>query len=461
LLGKPRSSLLLLSALLGGLGFPGSLCAQAKPAAKAQKPYVGPPSPQSKHYPILLLAFGNAPNWSLRIGQKGPERFDREGYPPIPLESLEVTHEDEVDTWTYHAKDSATGAAVSIRISRGACTDATSDGLSLAKPPTGKFPFIASVDHAQTGSVKGCARIAAELFPRINNQPLDDDDDAAKDQPPVPTITNFKPPIAYAYLNSTGKITFKKVTVIHAISAPSRDYSVSHDGSRLLYSREDKAGNGAIVLYEFATQKSTELVKGNVREPIWSPDDSHFAFLKNVDDKWQLWSGTISAPETALSLYAGDLVSTHGWVDLHTLLVKDRQDLLWLSDSGVIQQRITELDLLGDAFTPSSMNTFRVHPLNADLLLVSAKLAKPQQGVPVDDKIGGSAGLFLYEIRSKRRVLLITPNFSSQNAEWSRDGLQIFFTATDSGHHSVTNRIFWDGTGLIKFLTGTNLTVGQ
>jgi uncharacterized membrane protein len=437
--------------------------AAQKPAAGAtggQKTAVGPPSPQSKHYPILLLAFGNAPNWSLRIGQKGPERFDREGYPPIPLESVEVTHEGAVDTWTYHAKDSATGAPVAIRVSRGSCTDAASDGISLTKPAGGKFPFSASVEHAQTGAVKGCARIAAELFPRINNQPLDEDDDT-KDKPPIPTVTNFKPPVAIAYVNAAGKLVFKKGATIRVIPAESRDFFVSHDGTRLLYSREDKSGNKAIVLYDFGTQKSADLAKGSVRQALWSPEDSRIAYLKSVEGKWQLWLATIATPENAVSLYAGDLTSIDGWVDSHTLLARDRQDLLWLSDSGVIQQRIAEKDVLGDDFTSSSVNTFRTHPLNPDLLLVSAKLAKAQQGIPVDDRIGGSAGLFLYEIRSKRRVPLSTPNFSSQDAEWSRDGLQIFFTATDSAHHSVTNRIFWDGTGLVKFLTGTNLVVGQ
>jgi uncharacterized membrane protein len=437
--------------------------AAQKPAAgvtAGQKTAVGPPSPQSKHYPILLLAFGNAPNWSLRIGQKGPERFDREGYPPIPLESVEVTHEGAVDTWTYHAKDSATGAPVAIRVSRGSCTDAANDGISPTKPAGGKFPFSASVEHAQTGAVKGCARIAAELFPRINNQPLDEDDDA-KHKPPAPTVTNFKPPVAIAYLNSAGKIVFKKGAAIHVVPSESPEFSVSHDGSRLLYLREEKSGNKAIALYDFASQKSTDLTKGNVREAFWSPEDSRFAFLKNVDGKSQLWLGTIASPDSAASIYSGDLTSIHSWTDPHTLLVRDKQDLLWLSDTGVIQQRIAEKDFLGDDFISSSINTFRVHPLNPDLMLISAKLAKPQQGVPLDDRIGGSAGLLLYEIRSKRRVPMPTPNFSSQSAEWSRDGLQVFFTATDSAHHSVTNRIFWDGTGLIKYLTGTNLVVGQ
>src|SRR6266852_1225761 len=99
------------SLLLAGL--PALSFGQTPPPAK--KLPAGPPAPQSTHYPILILAFGNNPNWSLRIGQKGPERLDRPGYPPIPLEPAEVTHEGAADSWTYHAKDSGTGAAASAR----------------------------------------------------------------------------------------------------------------------------------------------------------------------------------------------------------------------------------------------------------------------------------------------------------------------------------------------------------
>ncbi len=82
LLPKSRNakSLLLASLVLlvGSSSF-----AQSPTAPK--KPPAGPPAPQSKHYPILLLALGNDPSWSLRIGQKGPERLDRPAYPPITL----------------------------------------------------------------------------------------------------------------------------------------------------------------------------------------------------------------------------------------------------------------------------------------------------------------------------------------------------------------------------------------
>jgi uncharacterized membrane protein len=167
----------------------------APPAAsssQAKKPAAGPATPQSTHYPILLLVQGNDQSWSLRIGLRGPERLDRNGYPPIPLEPTDVAREGATDSWTYHAKDSQTGAAVSVHIAREACTDSAS---------TTKFAFTASVEHTQIGAMQGCARVATELFPKINNQPTDDDDDA-KDKPAAPTITHFKPPVAVAYINA-------------------------------------------------------------------------------------------------------------------------------------------------------------------------------------------------------------------------------------------------------------------
>src|SRR5262249_61131186 len=86
----------------------------------------GPSAPQSRLFPILLPARGKNPAWSVRIGQKGPERLDRPGYPPITLESAEVTNETSGQAWVYHAKDTATGASVTVHLSREACSDAVS-----------------------------------------------------------------------------------------------------------------------------------------------------------------------------------------------------------------------------------------------------------------------------------------------------------------------------------------------
>src|SRR5712692_6186902 len=121
----PKHFLFVASLLLAGL--PTLSFGQNPPPAK--KLPTGPPSPQSTHYPILILAFGNDPNWSLRIGQKGPERLDRPGYPPVPLEPSDVTHEAGADSWTYHAKDSATLGKVLLPRLRRARAARRTEGL--------------------------------------------------------------------------------------------------------------------------------------------------------------------------------------------------------------------------------------------------------------------------------------------------------------------------------------------
>src|SRR2546429_3488820 len=80
--------------LLGQALAPTANKAQAPPAkSPASKPPMGPPVSQSRHYPILLIAQGTDPSWSLRLGMKGPERLDRAGYPPVPLEPSDVEQE--------------------------------------------------------------------------------------------------------------------------------------------------------------------------------------------------------------------------------------------------------------------------------------------------------------------------------------------------------------------------------
>jgi uncharacterized membrane protein len=454
---RPRYFLPLACVLL--MGITASALGQNPPPAK--KPVTGPPSPQSTHYPILLLAFGNEPNWSLRIGLKGPERLDRPGYPPIPLEPAEVTHEAAADSWTYHAKDSATGAAVAVHVSREACSDALNDTLTPTLPPGGKFAFRASVEHAQIGSLKGCARIAAELFPKINNRP-DEEDDATKNKPPAPTVTNFKLPVAVAFIDSQARVVMKRGSVAHVVAPDGVPLSVSHEGKQLLYRRLDPAKKQRIFLYDFSTAKTTDVSSGEVAEALWSPDDTRIAFTRFADSKWGFCIAPINATDQAVPLYGSEILHVQGWADAHTVLVSDSQQISWISDDGKIQSTLSIKDLLGESFTASSGDTIRIHPLNPDLLLVSAQKTPPAASTAKNSPAGPGTGIFLYEIHSKRRVSLTLPDLAVQYAEWSRDGLQIFFTGTDSSRRSsATYRIFWDGTGLQKYSSGTHLVIGQ
>lgn len=450
--------------LLGGVlllgGLPALTWGQNPPPAKkpVQLP-AGPPAPQSTHYPIFILAFGNEPNWSLRVGLKGPERLDRPGYPPIPLEPAEVTHE-AADSWTYHAKDSATGALVALHLSREACTDAKNDTLTPTPPPSGKYPFLASVVHAQLGSLKGCARIAAELFPRINNQP-DEDEDPDKKKPPAPTITNFKAPAAVAYLNSAGAVVLSRGKAKKIAAPEGSDLALSHDGKKLLYTRSDsKTGpERTIVIYDFDSGKSLDLVHGYVRQAFWSPDDSHIAYLKALDRSWQVWTFASSSPESAVAFSPQPVSALQGWIDNHTILATDMLNAYWLSDE-TLPQAVALRDIYGLTFQVMSSDTIRVSPINPDLLLISADYLAAPTRAPVDS-MGLAAGFFLYELRSKRRTTLCPPEQWGRGAEWSRDSLQVFFNGMDSAHRPIVNRIFWDGTSLLRTLTGSNYVVGQ
>jgi uncharacterized membrane protein len=467
-----RSLVLLVTGFLGFFAFPSVSFAQAQPAAPAKKPPMGPPSPQSTHYPILILAFGKDPNWSVRIGLKGPERLDRPGYPPIPLEPSEVTHDAGADSWTYHAKDSATGAVVTVHLSREACTDASTDTLTATPLPSGKYTFRVSVDHAQIGSLKGCARVATELFPKINNQPDQEEDDAKKKPPvPVSTVTNFKPPVAVAYLNSAGSVVFKRGQVARVVPAKhATSLSISPDGKKLVFQNVESVGNGQGVQstvneYEFDTNTSKELLRGEVQFPYWSPDGTRIAYVKtpHTSSGWEIWVFPDGSPGSASLTYSGLLsFFLHGWADSHTFLVTDQNNLYWIGDDGIIKQTIPIKDLCGNApFSVFPPQRFTPNPINPDLLLVEARLESAPPGSPVDLPEGTMGGFFLYEIRSKRRVLLSPTSLNASGPEWSRDGFQIFFTGRDSSRHLATYRIFWDGVGLQKYLSGTGLVIGQ
>jgi uncharacterized membrane protein len=422
-----------------------------------KKPPVGPAAPQSTHYPILLLALGNEPAWSVRIGLKGPERLDRPNYPPIPLEPAEVVREGVTDVWTYHAKDSQTGASVLVHLSREACSD---------PPSTAKLTFRATVEHTQLGTLQGCARVATELFPKINNQPSEDDDDDAKDKPAPPTITNFKVPSAIAYVNGAGKVVFKRGATVRVIPGkPDPEFSLSHDGKKLLFTTESEAGTiGSINEYDFETNHVQDVLPGTVRDPVWSPDDSRIALLKQEEGKWQLWTVAPGDPATAVSLSPSAFESVQGWFDAHTILVTDKDQLYWITDDGRLSQSLSLKELCGVDFMPGRGFSVRVHPLNPDLLVVSAAFVNPPKSLPASDREGDVGALFLYELLSKRRVLLAAPDtpMAASHAEWSRDGLQVYFTAAvKPPAKSGVYRLFWDGTSPTRFLDGSALVIGQ
>jgi Tol biopolymer transport system component len=93
------------------------------------------------------------------------------------------------------------------------------------------------------------------------------------------------------------------------------------------------------------------------------------------------------------------------------------------------------------------------------LLLVSANYAAGPLGA-ASNANRPAGGIFLYELRTKRRVVLTPPEQSASHGEWSRDGVQIFYTVHLSSGTSSTYRVFWDGSAPKRYVAATDFVVG-
>lgn len=407
---------------------------------------------------------------------KGAERLDRAGYPPVVLNPADTTTDESDRLWTYNAKDDDTGASVVIKLIRDACSDGMSDT---------KYTFRVEVNHAQIGMLKGCGLSAPDKFPefRKKNQlampdeadPNDKTTDKTKDKVEtekdkdndyrktvLEPITNYHSPLATAYLDAAGRVIVSHGET-RKVAAPSgSEPAISHDGRLLLYTRSDsKTGpERSIILYDFETGRSREVAGNNMRQPFWSPDDSHFAYLKFDGKIWQVWTAAISTPDTPSLLSPMNMDALHGWTTSGTVLASDTQNAYWLSEDKP-PQMVALKDIYGDAFQVMSSDTIRLSPINPDLLLVSAYYLSAPAGAPTDT-MGLNQTFFLYELRSHRRTILGPPDLFARDAEWSRDSLQIFFTRGPVGKMALsTERIFWDGSGLKRYSTGSSLVVGR
>ncbi len=455
---------------------PLGIAAQAPAAAQkpGDKPSANPPqqqapqeiaSPVSHHYPILIVAHGSDPGWSLRLGMKGPERLDRLGYPPIVLDPGEIVSDESGISWTYNAKDDTTDANVVVKLIRDTCTDGTTDAT--------KYTFRVEVDHAQIGQLKGCGQSDPEKFPefRKKNQ-LDVPDDTVtnekdkdkdKDKKTVlDPITNFHSPVATAYLDPVGRVIVSRGAIRKTVASAGMEPALSHDGRFLVYTRSDSASGPerSLVLYEVDTGRSSQIAGNNVRQAFWSPDDAHIAYLKFDGKIWQVWTAPVSAPDNATLFSPQNVDSLQGWVNPTTVLASDMQNAYWISEDKPTQT-VPLKDVYGDSFQIMSSDTIRVCPINPDLLLVSAYYLNTPAGAPTD-QVGLNQTFFLYEVRSHRRTILGPRDAFTRNAEWSRDGLQIFFTIGVPGKGALaTDRMFWDGTGVKRYSSGYSLVVGK
>ena len=228
----------------------------------------------------------------------------------------------------------------------------------------------------------------------------------------------------------------------------------------MLYVRNEAKPSvlNTIVLYEFETGRVRDLVHGMVSKPFWSPDDTRIAYLNATDQISQVWALTPDAPERAAAFSAQNVIALQGWSDARTVVASDAQSVYWLSEDKPTQV-VALREICGDAFNAKPLDTLRLNPANPDLLLVSAAFASVPTGAAAD-ATGTAYGLFLYELRSKRRVVVSPVEQIAKHGEWSRDGLQVFYTRQSAAASSIF-RMFWDASGNKRYAEGSDLVIGQ
>jgi len=223
-----------------------------------------------------------------------------------------VTHE-AADSWIYHAKDSATGAAVALHLTREACTDATNDTLTTTPRSAGSTVFeLRWITRDRLDA--GCARIAAELFPKINNQPVRKK--KRQEKPPARPSQISRLP-----LPSPTRICRQRCFrpwhgkegcgARRAPNWPSRT-TVRNSSTR---ARIQDQPRRTIVLYDLDSGKSLDLLHGLVRQAFWSPDDGASSSSSFWIAPWQVWSFPAGHPESALPFHRSQLMlCTDGWI---------------------------------------------------------------------------------------------------------------------------------------------------
>jgi len=291
----------------------------------------------------------------------------------------------------------------------------------------------------------------------------DKDKDKDKDKFSVlEPITKFLPPVAIAYLDASGRVILSRGEVRKIVAPAGSELALSHDGKRLLYTRSDsKTGpERTVALYDADSGRSKDVATGLVRQAFWSPDDSHIAFLKNVDQKWQVWNCAAGEPEKAAVLFPENVAALQGWVSPDTVLANDLQNANWIGPDGRVMQTIPLKNIYGDKFQVMSSDMIRTNPLNPDLLLVTANYITKPTGAPTD-AMGLNSAFFLYEVKAKRLVPLCPTDTWARSAEWSRDGIQIYYSRLATGNSFAIHRIFWDGTGVKRYLTGSEMVIGK
>jgi Tol biopolymer transport system component len=239
------------------------------------------------------------------------------------------------------------------------------------------------------------------------------------------------------------------------------ELALSPDGSRLLYTRDEKGMERTLVIYDLKSGKPHDLLKGVVRLGKWSPDGKTIAFLKNVPPNWQVWTMPADAPAKAAPIYKEVVEEIHQWTpDGKGLLIFDDESLKWITLAGKVSRSILFDQIYGSFFEWDSDDHFRINPNNPDLLIGGASYSTPPPGAPVDALKLASA-VFQYDTKSNKLTPITPNNVWAKDPEWAPDGKEIYFTRLEKDQSFSICKLKPDGTGIQKVVDGEGVTLAK
>jgi TolB protein len=220
-----------------------------------------------------------------------------------------------------------------------------------------------------------------------------------------------------------------------------------------------------VMLFDLATGKSTTVLRANawIAHLRWSPNGESITLtLALSSGKRELDTVAPDGTHRQKLITGGeqgtDDIFSPAWApDGQSIYFQDMSNLVQVSTSGEVVAKTPLGPITEEKEAVTSADSFVPSPAEANVLAYTRSVP----GTPFFEKTFGepNTALFLYDLRTKSRKRLTSPEVLAMDPVWSRDGRFIYFTGyrDREGRASYPFKIYRigrDGTGLIQITSG-------